>query len=242
MNHSFAPGIDPLLCNKCKRPTLDHSDEAICECCPNVGPCEVYMTMLMCPSCLDKQKELQAKSESEAETRVLSQRENIDARIKEIGTIDSAVQVKSDIFNAETVAIVEIKKLVDSDDSISAEDKNFKLASLLTDRINGFKRAITELNLEVIDKVNAQRAIQVYLNEMSNKLRVEEREKLKLQDINYQPAPQKVSKPRTPKVPKFDKAELLKWAQFANVPPSIIQMICVSKGVSPEIAANQLKG
>lgn len=243
MNHSFIPSpTDSILCSKCKRPELDHTENAICECCPNVGPCEVYLTMLMCSSCLTKQKELQAASESQAEARVLDYRNDSTTRLAEAKAIDLSIQVKSDVFNAETVSIIELKEIIDSNIEIPEEQKNFELAKVLTDRINGFKKAIFELNSEVIDKVTSQRAIQTYLNDLSNKLRSEEREKLKLADINYKPLPQKVSKPRESKVRKFDKTEIRKYALIAGVPESVIQMVCIAKNMTPEMAANTLKG
>jgi hypothetical protein len=238
--HAFVVNALDGLCVKCKGPEVDHN--ATCECCTYEGPsCEIYMTMLMCPECLTKQKELQAKSEAEAETRVTEYRTESSARLIEAQKIDNAIQVKSDIFNAETVAIIELKNIIDADESVALDQKHFKLAQVLTDRVNGFKKAIFQLNTEVIDKINAQRAIQTYLNDLSNKLRVEEREKIKLADINYQPNPVKVSKPRESKVKKFDKADIRKWALFAGVPESVIQMVCVAKNVSPEEAANILK-
>jgi len=197
--------------------------------------------MLMCPECLAKQKELQAQSEAQAETRVLDYQKDVQQRLEQAKNIDNSIQTKSDIFNAQTVAIVELKKLIDEDLTIEDSQKNFRLASILTDRMNGLKKAIFDLNTEVIDKTNAQNAIQVYINNLSNKLRTDEREKIKLADINYQPNPIKVSKPRAPKVPKFDKVELNRWAQYVGVPASVIQMICVSKNITPEQAAHQLK-
>ena len=108
-----------------------------------------------------------------------------------------------------------------------------------------FQKVIFDANQAVIDATNNQKAIQVYLNNLANTLRAEEREKLKIQDINYQPTkvkPIKTVKPVTTRKPvKLDKAELNKYAMELGVSLFTLQMVCVSQGITPEQAANKLR-
>ncbi len=98
--HPFIPSIGANTCQKCKRPEISHTELATCEACPNIGPCEIWLGMLLCKSCYEKE-EKQIKS------------------IVEAKAIDDRVQLRSDVFNAETVAIVQLKQLIDADDSIT---------------------------------------------------------------------------------------------------------------------------
>lgn len=273
--HSFVLSIsdsekDSTKCAKCKRSEIDHTDKATCETCPNVGRCELYplsesnTIALLCPSCI-RQHETARMSPEAQEQRVKemndrSKRDSIlhssipDAQkaldlIGQSQKIDNSIQTRSDIFNAETVAIVDLKNAIDSD--VSVTNKHFKLAEVLTERRNHFKKVIFDLSAEMVEKSNRQQAIQVYLNELSSKLRVEEREKIKLADINYSPLPVKISKPKGVTVKKFDKSELRKWAMKLNewaiehghtgVPESVLQIVCIQKGMTPEQAFNQMK-
>jgi hypothetical protein len=155
---------------------------------------------------------------------------------------DSKVEVREDLFNAATVAIVDLKKIIDENPVIT--NKPYALAEELRNRFETFKKAIFVANEKIIEATNHQKAIQVYLNNLANQLRQEEREKLKLADINYKPGLVKPIKTASaPKIrkPKFDKAELAKYAKELGVSEFTLQMVCVAKGIPVETAANQLR-
>ncbi len=163
--------------------------------------------------------------------------------------IDKSVVYRTDLFTAATVSIQAIKEAIDSDNSI--ENKNYELAKILKERFEHFQQVIFSANEVAIEGANNQKAIQVYLNNLANKLRSEEREKLKLADITYQVAPVgpiksssiKVSKPK----PKFDKADIKKWALALSnelgkpVPEFMLQTVAVSNNCNAEEAANILR-
>jgi len=195
--------------------------------------------MLLCPECVAKEDAIEDALPSlvvyddDKTIRVMMSANDKLIQAKEI---DSSVQTRSDIFNAETVSIIELRDAIDADDTIT--NKHFKLGEIVMERMNGYKKAIFEMNEEMVALANKQIANQIYLNELSNKLRLEEREQLKLKDINYKPNPVKVTKPSSAsKVRKFDKAELKKWASIAKMPESVIQMLCLAKNLTPEQAA-----
>ncbi len=170
----------------------------------------------------------------------------INSVLKQAAEIDNNIQVRTDLFNAATVAIVEIKKAIDDD--VNIVNKPYALAETLKNRFDHFKTVVFELNQQLVEAGNQQKAIQIYLNTLSNTLRAEEREKLKISDINYKPAPPKIAKERTKSAvsttttkKKLDKSLLRKTAAELNVSEFTLQMLCVSKGISIESAATMLK-
>jgi hypothetical protein len=155
--------------------------------------------------------------------------------------IDSSIQVRTDIFNASTIAIIELKKAIDEDATIT--NKPFALASELKTRYEHFKNVVFELQQKVVDAASEQRAIQTYMNTLANQLRAEEREKLKLSDINYKPSPPKIAKPKTIKTTgsKVDKKELRKVAQELGVSEVTLKMMVVATGKTISEAAAAIR-
>lgn len=260
--HSFVLSADSSKCAKCKRPEVDHTQYATCESCPTVGPCEIYspepnISLLLCPNCIRNEEKARESPEAQAQRlKMIADRSKRDDTpttgvklpqsaldlINRAKAIDDSVQVRTDIFNLQTTSIIELKSSIDADDSI--KDKSYQLAVVLTERLNHFKKVIFELNEEMVNKATEQRAVQTYLNELANRLRAEQRDELKLRDINYQPDPVKIVKPRTssalaPK--KIDKSEVKRWAKEIGMPEQMIQMTCISKNMSPEQAARHIQ-
>jgi hypothetical protein len=215
-------------------PLVAHTDKAECEFCPYVGVVTTNSkNELVCPDC--KAKELLSESQAPAQVKT---------SVQMAREIDANVRVRTDVFNAATVSIVELKKTIDDDASI--ENKPYALASALMGRFEHFKKVIFDANETIVSANNNQRAIQVYLNQLSNTLRKEEREKLKIEDINYKPTVVKPATVKTPKVaapkkPKFDKAELKKWAAATGMPEFIIQSTAVARNITIEAAAKMVK-
>lgn len=241
MNHSFIASIAKKdICAVCKKDEIAHTDNAVCEACGKTGPVEVkYGNMLMCSSCI----ELEAKAWAESQSPNAQQaRVNaLNESIEKAKAIDNSIQVRTDIFNAATVAILDIKKSIDENETIA--NKQFALAEYLVERHNHFQTVIFEANQAVVDATNNQRAIQQYLNNLANQLRSEEREKLKLQDINYKPTAPKPVKPKaiTTKKAKIDKAEVKKYALELGISEFTLQALCISGNITPEQAANKLR-
>lgn len=191
--------------------------------------------MWFCDSCYEK--EIQAQVDSVKQRAA----EFSPKPAIEVPKLDSAVQVRTDLFNAATQAITDMKSAIDADDTIS--NKPYALAEQLLARFTHFKQVVFELQQKIVEAGTEQKAIQVYLNQLANSLRAEEREKLRIQDINYKPAPPKVSKPATVKAApkKLDKAELRKYAAELGVSEFTLQMVVVQKGCSVAEAAAQIR-
>lgn len=213
-----------------------------CECCDYKGTDvkKVYGNMLMCPACLKKEEELEKQTEETAQDRV----DAMNDVLKRQREIDTSINISTDLFNARTVAIVEMKAAIDQDNTI--ENKEFELASRLKERFTHLKQVVFDIDKQRLEATTEQRSIQQYLNELANRLRTEEREQLRLSDISYQPKPPKVvsdkpRKKRGPKKPTFDKAELKRVAGEMGIPEFTLQMTCVSKNCTPTEAADFIK-
>jgi len=169
----------------------------------------------------------------------------INQVLRDASIADHNIQVRTDLFNAATKSINELKEAIDKDENIT--NKPYALAETLKTRFEHFKTVIFDLNQKVIEAGNEQRAIQTYLNTMSNQLRAEEREKLKISDINYKPTPPKAIKVKTigtsttGRKPKVDKNAVRNAAKELGVSEFMVQMLVVSKGLSVEQAKETIK-
>src|SRR5215467_5063455 len=104
----------------------------VCECCPNEHskeqPLRLFMTMWMCPDCITKNKQLTEESEANSVSRVEAERDRgnsvieLNKILKQTAAVDSTIQVKTDLFNAETVALIDITKAIQLDDAITSKE------------------------------------------------------------------------------------------------------------------------
>ncbi len=233
--------------------------DTLCEICGamNDGGWFKHSGMYMCPSCRDKEMALSAKNAAGATKRVsdmklehasqsnqdtIDERKEIHKIAKEI-PVEGEIQVRTDIFNAKTISIIEMKRIIDDDDSIT-ESKHFALAKQLKAKFLHLRKTLFDVDEARVSITSEQRSIQTYLNELSLRLRTEERDEIKAGDMSYQPAVPKLVKNQTPKVkkPKFDKAELKRLSAEIDVPEFTLQTICVAKNIQPAEAAKLLKG
>src|SRR5678815_674951 len=199
-----------------------------------IGNCEVcektdveitvhYGNMWFCDDCWKLEQEAVKVNQAPAAqlARVEESHNLQNAALEASRAIDANIQIRTDLFNAATVSIMDLKKTIDEDASIT--NKPYALASELMTRFEHFKQVVFELNQQLVDAGNNQKAIQIYLNNMANQLRAEEREKLKIQDLSYQPKPvkqptvRKLSTTSTTKKVKIDKAELAKYVKEIGV-------------------------
>jgi len=255
MEHKFRPSMtDSKVCSECKQTPMQHGDFATCETCPNIGPVEMFAGMAMCASCREKELEAvrahQAPELQEArlaehnrklEEDKLIRAENtpilsISDLVTKARSVDQSLQVVGDLFNAATVAIVDIKNSIESDDSIPTNEKAFRLANVLIERNDTYAGLIFDTRKTLVELESTQRTIQTYLNDLANKLRKEEREKLSLKYADYKPNPVKPAPTgtRKPKTPKYDKDELAKAVAETGMPAHVIQMGCVRMNQSIE--------
>lgn len=219
------------------------------------GDCEVcektdvditchYGNMWFCKECWELEEQATKVNQIPAnqEARVMASR---NETLIAAQNVDNSIQIRTDLFNAATTSIMDLKKAIDADDSIT--NKPYALAEALKTRFEHYKEVVFKANEVLVDAGNNQRAIQQYLNQMANTLRAEEREKLKISDLNYTPKPVKqptvrsVSTSQTRKSTKADKAEVAKYAKELGISEFMLQQIIVAKGVSVQQAAAIIK-
>lgn len=231
MDHAFVASFtDVTKCAKCTFTEDKHRDDAVCDSCPNTGKLNPLGDLALCRECLDK--EMQTIREHQSPEKQ-EQRMEIHNHVVEMSrNYDASIRVATDLFNANTTAIVDLKKAIDDDANIPADQKNFKLAEVLMERFNKHKAVIFQLQQSIVAEGSSQRAIQVYLNNLANKLQAEEREKLKIADINYKPEVVKEIKPKVtkPKVAKATKAEIKEAATLLGIGEYMVVMTMTAKG------------
>lgn len=236
--------------------TPQPTDKRECEVCDYIAPehakadeqCKSWATIVMCPSCLAKEQALVLSAKEERESKV-KQVQNFNEYIERSRQIDNSVTIKTDLFNAATVAIVELQASIEQDSSIPPANKKFALADLCMERFLSYKEKIFSVREELIKLENEQRAYQIHLQSLGKELTEAERTKLNLSNLSYQPPAPKSPKPageRKPSARKFNMVEVKAAATKYNVPANMIQMIVTQRNVdvveAAKIGAEQLFG
>lgn len=205
-----------------------------CEACPdsiNVM-CSEHFGMMICEDCINKQN-------------------SATTMLAEAKVIDSSIQVKADLFNAATVAAVELRGAINADESISEDQKDIKYTEECYTRFKHMQDVIfqtTAQAAEIMARLDAQkselRMWQVQVQTSASTLVAEYREKFKSLTIDI---PQVVPTKKTikaasksPKSPKFDHMGVRAAAAKFNVPASGIQALVYSKHMTPEAAGKHL--
>lgn len=200
-----------------------------CESCAATGEIHILKNLSLCKSCFDRECAIIDQNG----IRELESKMSMYRDWKKSIEIDSTIQIRTDIFNANIISIAELKEQIEQDPEVT--NKHFKLAEVLQERYTHLKQVVFGLRESASTIENQQRAIQSYLNDLATKLRADEREKLKLQSIDYKPAEPKLTKPKAPKITKVDKAELRQaCAELSTelgmiVSESTLQLLCVAK-------------
>jgi|SRR5882724_10403002 len=158
--------------------------------------------------------------------------------IEESRKIDQSITLRQHIFNAKTVAIIELFKAVDLDETIELSNKQFRKAQLLHERFIHLRESLFKKKEEIIEEENELRAYQTHLNDLANKLHESERAVLKIENINYDPAAPKEVKPTPVKQSKakYSKSDINDAANKWNLPALVIQMTCVARNMLPDEA------
>lgn len=195
------------------------------------------VNLFMCESCREKQRMyeetlLTTETDRIAATEAIYNARNLDSRIK----------ISTDIFNAKTVAIHKIKEEIDANPVYV--NKHFELAKFLNERFQILSTVIFEKSKEIVEGESEQRAIQIYYNELGKRLREEERNSLRIKDLQYKPLePVKVLKPKKEKVAikTYDAALIKEAALKFGVLENIVRIFCIQKNIEPMEAAELVK-
>lgn len=161
--------------------------------------------------------------------------------------IDTSVKVREDLFNANTTAITTLSESIkNSHPDLPDIEVRFLIAQELQNRIKHFQSIIFDLNNQLVDASTSQRATQSYLNTLANSLRAEQREKLKLSDLSYQPSSPKpkVTKPKVVKAKvsddeiKFVTGKLQQEFPDRGGMEFMVRMVIISRNVGADEAGN----
>lgn len=193
-------------------------------------------TIYRCLECKSKQENAEDKILTAAE----DERKAVLARLQKNGNqFETRLEVQTDIFNAQVISIHDLKLAIDADESVT--DKHFTLAKALSDRFVLLQDLIVGARADILAAETKQRAIQTYYIELSKKLRQEERDKLKLRDLQYKPAEVKTVTPKKVSTKKADKEEAIKVANESGVPLQVLMILALTKNLSYRDAAIEFK-
>jgi hypothetical protein len=249
MNHKFSSSIlDSEKCKICKRPEKDHGPDAECEVCSKKDDCLDVNGILMCQSCLEKELN-QGKQEYDVQEawrkqtmyKTSEDQSNpIQKLADQVRDMDSKISSKPEFFNAETMAIEEIKAKILADSSIT--NKRFELAKIVQQRVMDFEKALFHANQVRFELNDRQQANRVYLQNLATQLTTEEREKVRLKDINYPVNQPSLKTPRAPSTKaKTDRDALREAAAKYSINASAIQTVCIARNLSVDAAIELMK-
>lgn len=236
-------------------PDVEIKSGPVCEACnQTVEKVIDYKTMKFCGECWRKEKEAEEYLEQTRKARVeeANRMTQNTLALRKL-TPEEVIQSRPDYFNAEVQSHIELINEIEADASI--ENKFFEIATRLKARLEYTQSKLIEVRDIELRHASEERAIHVTLNQLANKLREEEKEKLQIQDINYKPA-QVVVKPKKEKSvssgPSIGMKELTDKCAAEKVPAPVIKVIMDrNKGFSIDraiteyrtmLAASQNKG
>lgn len=255
--HKYEPSVKkPGFCDKCGFASNLHGEDAECESCTTKGQNEPGFlkgkAAMLCPECNRKEMAIIAAEVADYQTPE-KQQARLDAYnatakpyeqlIRDARKIDESIHVSTDIFNAKTVSFQEFREAILKDDSIPSDKKHFEMARIAKERIKHFSAVIFELDRAKIEAYSEQKSWHIQLNELANKLRLEDREQLKISDITYDVKMPKTVTPRAIKMSQKapSKIELRKVANELGMPEHTIQLVMTSKNWNLEQVATHFR-
>lgn len=206
------------------------SVEGTCEVCDkeNVIVTVMHGNITMCSDC--------AALEVAAVTRA----GDINNLLENSKKIDTSIQVKQDVFNAKTVAAIELQASIQSDENVKDEDKLYIFAKTMQERADILKKAIFDDRVALLEKENEYRMWQSQIQSAAGMIRDKRREEFKAQDIDYKPEPAKKpksAKPTDNSNSKYKGGELQAAAKKYDVPATVIRTYMIRKNMTAEQAA-----
>jgi len=213
---------------------------ANCEVCEavNVPVYRMPGNIEMCESC---------KASEEAATQRSVEAINL---ITESKKIDSLIELKSDVFNAATVSAPELRAAIENNQDIPANMKDFEFAKQCFERFKHMQQVIFQQRVELQEKEAEMRVWQANVQTAAGKLREEYKAQFKAIDIAYQPQTPTIKKIKSaatsgkgnkPGTKTFNKKACDEAAAKYGVPAFGVQSMAVSRNLSYEDAAKELK-
>jgi|SRR5580765_1914710 len=209
---------------------------------PIIGDCEikdghtnveVWLTqpgnIYMCAPCLAEQKVLTDRNEAAQQL------------VNAFKAHDTVMEVKTEIWNAEQIPLIELKAAIQQNDSIPESEKAHAFIKECKTHVEKMDSLIFDMSKQLADLRNQRNAWQVNGQEAYGKLRAELRDGFRQFDLNYKPATVKEIKPKAVKTPAMSakqKAQLaIEAGKKYGVPGAGVQMIAEAQKISYEAAA-----
>lgn len=201
-----------------------------CECCIEFTNVELFPVtggMLACKRC----KELSDAITTATKTVEVARK------------IDSAIELKQDIFNAETVSFAEIRAAIQNNPSIPDDQKEYAYVAECARRIDAISEVIFADEQALIAKRNQRYAWIVETQQAVARLRTEEQAKFKQYDVNFKPPTPKSIKTTEPtkRAPNVKTAELMAIAEKYGVPAAAVKAGMLAFKISAEESAKRLR-
>ena len=156
----------------------------------------------LCRDCYSREKAEYNKSKEKIVAAETLSKNNI---------VNTGLKIKEDIFNAETVALVDLEKSIRiANSDLPESEQYYAFANAVKNQIHEYKKLISQKHDEILETTSRIRAGQQHLNNIANKLRAEVREEFKIKDTAYKPEVVKVKPVKTagPAKPKVNKQEV----------------------------------
>jgi len=188
-----------------------------------------YGNMWMCDECWNKEEAVAERAKESTSILIVAKQ------------IDSAIELKSDVYNAATVAAVEIKAAIEHDNSIPADQKGYAYTKACAERLAHMKKVMFEKREELIKDETIARMWLTEVQDSAAKLQAEHRAHFRNLDVNYKPVvvkPAKQTKGQSNKPLKM--SELKELATKYGIAAAAIQSVAVSRGLSIQDAAVEL--
>ena len=216
MNHKFKSNASaPATCIECNHDVVTHSEFATCDICKRfpviVDIYKGYEEYVMCAGCYASENEaaLVNKAKLNEASKVIPETiQRIETEfasrngndIKDSAIVDLPMN-GDEYFNAETIATVELEKRVLSNSDVPEDKKNFDFHQQMQMRQAHLQVALKKGIELLVETRSRLSSIQRSMNVNAAKLRKDERDKLKIADINYVPKeiPKKVQARTTEK-------------------------------------------
>jgi hypothetical protein len=197
--------------------------QGICEVCPDPSPVvELFYhdRIWLCVGCRD--------------AHLASKQVSVDRIMDDVRKYDTPTNMKPDVHLARTMPIIELRAMIEQDETIPADKKLSVFTQIGYERFLEKKKAIFDAQQKIAEDQDEARLWQVNLQEAVGKLRTEERAKYADLNISYAPTPitkkQKSTAPvRKPKTfSAKDRAAMNEAAKKYDVPAHGIQMLMQS--------------
>jgi hypothetical protein len=207
-----------------------------CDACPKTEV-ELYISgkMVLCLNCFNAESAAIADNDAKLTSVIETSRK-----------IDAGVTVSTDVFNAATVAFIELQTAIAQDAAIPADKKNEVLVKTVEERIRHYNEVIFAEEAATLAKKNERYSWSKQIQEFVGKMRTEEREKYKKYNLSYTPAPVVIKsvKPASPKKSGTKTAFNLKACKEAAAKYGVdyvgVQSMVLSKNMTYDDAAKQL--